>query len=379
VGLDVCEHLPKMAQIADKYTVLRSVNARGYPGAGDHSGGLSWKCGNRRGVTGTPKYPAYGSVVAKLLPAPRDLPAFAIMGTLDSNAPGMRENYLGPAYNPLDISLNSNDIGRLNANARAGNTFPELTRLRLNPADLNNGVSLLRSLEEQLRQQDRADAMVEAIDQFQQRAFDILRSPKLREAVDLRNETDRTKERYGVNLRMEYDRGNRGQAALRLLAARRLIEAGVPFVHVDFGYWDWHGGPGQLQKSLEMLAVFDAAMSALLTDLDERGLLDTTLVVACGEMGRTPGFEGKDGYGRGHWAPAQIVLVAGGGFRRGAVVGSTDAKAAYVKDNEYKVVSLGKTIYHLLGINPDHELYTTDNRPMRIIAEDCPLIREAIA
>jgi hypothetical protein len=92
VGLEVCEHLPKMAQIADKYTVLRSVNARGYPQAGDHFGGLSWKCGNRRGIMGTPKYPAYGSVAAKLLPAPRDLPAFVVMGELDRMAPGMKEN-----------------------------------------------------------------------------------------------------------------------------------------------------------------------------------------------------------------------------------------------------------------------------------------------
>jgi uncharacterized protein (DUF1501 family) len=281
----------------------------------------------------------------------------------------------------LTIALGDEaNVGRLSGNNKDGSTFPDITRLQLDAGNLRDSVQLLRSLEKQLRQQDRANAMLDALDQFQEKAFDILQSPKLREAVDLRKESEQTKERYGFAIRSEYENsGNRAESAPRMLAARRLIEAGVPFVHLDFGYWDWHGGPGQLQKSLEMLAVFDAAMSALLTDLDERGLLDTTLVVACGEMGRTPGFEGKDGYGRGHWAPAQIVLVAGGGFRRGAVVGSTDAKAAYVRDNEYKVVSLGKTIYHLLGINPDHELYTTDNRPMRIIAEDCPLIREAIA
>ncbi|MFN4261902.1 MAG: DUF1501 domain-containing protein, partial [Gemmataceae bacterium] len=379
-GLEVCEHLPKIAQVADKLTVLRSVNARGFPQAGDHFGGQCWKCGNRRATMGTPKYPAYGSVVAKLLPAPRDLPSFVVMGELDKMAPGMKENYLGPAYNPLTISPGEEaNTGRLSTNNKDGSTFPDITRLQLDVTDLQNQVQLLRSLEGQLRQQERSNPMLDALDQFQQKAFNILQSPKLREAVDLRKESEQTKERYGFSIRGEYVGEKKGEAAPRMLAARRLIEAGVPFVHLDFGYWDWHGGPGQLQKAVTMLQAFDAALSALLTDLDERGLLDTTLVVACGEMGRTPGFEGKDGYGRGHWAPAQIVLMAGGGCKRGTVVGATDAKAAYVKDNEYKVTSLGKTIYHLLGIDPDHELYTTDNRPLKIIAEDAPLIREAIA
>ncbi|GBD36154.1 hypothetical protein HRbin36_01275 [bacterium HR36] len=376
-GLDVCEHLPRLAQIADKYTILRSVNARGFPLAGGHFGGLCWKCGNRRSTVGTPKYPAYGSVVAKLLPSPRDLPSFVVMGDLDKFAPGMKENYLGPAYNPLRITL-SNDSRVGFGDRNNGPTFSDITRLQFDAADLERSAELLRSLEEQLRQQDRAERLLEAMDQFQQKAFDILRSPKLRNAVDLRQESEQTKNRYGFGIKGEYLGGTEGEAAPRMLAARRLIEAGVPFVYLDFGSWDWHGGPGQLQKAVTMLQAFDAALSALLTDLDDRGLLDSTLVVACGEMGRTPYFQGKDGYGRDHWAAAQFVFVAGGGFRRGAVVGATDAKAAYVKDKEYKVTSLGKTIYHLLGIDPDRELYTTDNRPIKIIAEDAPLIREAI-
>jgi hypothetical protein len=379
-GLFICEHLPRIAQIADKLTILRSVNAHGFPNAGDHFGGLCWKCGNRRAIMGTPKYPAYGSVVAKLLPTPHDLPAFVVMGELDSNAPGMKENYLGPAYNPLTITPGEvANTGRLSTNSREGCTFPDFTRLQVDVKDFQNQVELLRSLENQLRQLERSNPMLDALDQFQQKAFSILQSPKLREAVDLRKESDQTKERYGFSIRGEYLDREKGALPRRMLAARRLIEAGVPFVYLDFGYWDWHGGPGQLHKAVTMLQAFDAAFSALLTDLDERGLLDTTLVVAYGEMGRTPKFEGKDGYGRGHWAPAQIVLMAGGGCKRGAVVGATDAKAAYVKDKEYKVTSLGKTIYHLLGIDPDHELYTIDNRPMKIIAEDAPLIREAIA
>ena len=120
------------------------------------------------------------------------------------------------------------------------------------------------------------------------------------------------------------------------------------------------------------------AVPALLNDLEERGLLATTMVLAFGEMGRTPKANLAK-YGREHWAPAQFVLVAGGGFKAGQVIGATDKDAAYVKDREYRVASLGKTIYHLLGLDPDHELHGADGRPLKLITEDVPLIKEALA
>ena len=165
----------------------------------------------------------------------------------------------------------------------------------------------------------------------------------------------------------------------RVLAAHRLIEAGVPFVYVDLPYWDWHVGRG-LDEPLANLTALDAAFSSLLEDLAERGLLETTAIIATGEMGRTPKVTlGQSRYGREHWAPSQIVLVAGGGFKPGVVVGATDRDAAYVKDSEYKVTSLGKTLYHVLGLDTERELYTPDNRPLKLITEDVPLIKEAIA
>lgn len=378
-GLQVSEHLPKLAQVADKYTILRSVNARGFPLAGGHFGGLCWKCGNRRNVMGTPKYPAYGSVVAKLAPAQRDLPSFVVMGELDKMAPGMKENYLGPAYNPLTIEVADNAKGgKLSGNRKDGTTFPDITRLQVDLADLERNTELLRSLEAQMRQQDKNDVLLDSLDQFQKKAYDILHSPKLREAIDLSKESDKNKERYGLKIAYSREAKSGGnESCKRVLAARRLIEAGVPFVYLDFGYWDFHGG---VEKGgMETFSMFDAAVSSLVADLDERGLLDTTMVIALGEMGRTPEVNKNGLAARDHWAPAQFVFAAGGGFQRGAVVGATDEKAAYVKDREYKVTSLGKTIYHLLGLNPDHELYTTDNRPLKLITEDVPLIREAIA
>jgi hypothetical protein len=367
-GLQICEHLPRLAKLANTYSVLRSVNARGYPEAGDHFGGHSWKTGNPRALRGTPKYPMYGSVVSRLCPAPRDLPAFVSIGAIDTHAPGLKENYLGPAYDPLSINVDVNK----------GREPDPLTQM-LVPAQLDvtgfdRNVELLRALEEQIRKQDTADPLLAGLDRFQQKAFDLLRSPKLREALDLTKEPDRVHERYALKL------GNYGKTnyTRRVLAARRLVEAGVPFVYVDFPYWDWHGGGG-LDVPLATLPAFDAAFASLLEDLDERGLLDTTLVIATGEMGRTPKVATGKPYGREHWANSQIVLVAGGGFKPGVVLGATDQDAAFVKDKEYKVASLGKTLYHLLGLDPDHELLTPDNRPLKLITEEVPLIKEVLA
>jgi hypothetical protein len=368
-GLEVCEHLPRLAKAANRFSVLRSVNARGYPQAGDHHGGNTWKTGNPRGMRGTPKYPMFGSVVAKLCPTPRDLPAFTALGEIDTNAPGLKENYLGPAYDPLS----------LNVDARRDGTPDPLTKMLVpstrDVPDFERNVELLRALEEQNRRQDGADEVIGSLDQFQQKAFDLLRSPRLRQALELEKEPAKNLERYGVSL-LHYGKVN---FTRRVLAARRLIEAGVPFVYVDLPYWDWHNGGG-LEMPLANLAALDAALSSLLEDLAERGLLETTAIVATGEMGRTPKVGSQKGkYGREHWAPSQIVLVAGGGFQPGVVVGATDRDAAYVKDREYKVTSLGKTLYHVLGLDPDHELVTPDNRPIKLIVEDVPLIKEVLA
>ncbi len=367
--LQICEHLPRMAAIADKYTVIRSLNSTGYPEAGDHHAGLCYKTGNPRGLRGTPKYPMYGCVTSKLLPSPRELPPFVALGDINSHAPNVRDSYLGAAYDPLTLPDDRRD---------------DPTEALLKPAaadldEFNRTTDLLRALEQQARRTDAASPLIEALDRHQQKAFDLLRSPKLRDALNLENEPPETLERYGCNIphySNKYLKGN--YHAQKIVMARRLIEAGVPFVYADFCYWDWHGGRG-LDQCLPDLHILDAALPALLTDLDQRGLLESTIVMALGEMGRTPETSKGKKYGREHWAHAQFVLVAGGGFAGGRIVGTTDANAAYVDDNHFKVASLGKTMYHLLGINADYELYTSDNRPLKLITEDVPLIKEALA
>jgi hypothetical protein len=354
-GIEISELLPRLAKNADKFTILRSCgigNERW-----EHSGGAYWLTGNPRRRE-TPKFPMYGSVVAKLRPAPAALPSFVALGTIRNHSGDIDENYLGPAYDPLTFDPEK----------PADQVRTMLAPPQLDLSAFGRDEELLRSLDQQLRQQDAADATIAGLDQFQQKAFDLLRSPKLREALDLQKESPRNLERYG---KLNHHVGG----TTKILAARRLIEAGVPFVYVPYGYWDLHGE--NFKGCRSMLPPLDMALASLLEDLQERGLLETTIVTLLGEMGRTPKINKSSG--RDHWGTCQSVLVAGGGFKGGTVVGATDKIAAYVTDRYYKVESFGRTLYHLLGIDASQELYTTSGRPMKIILEDAPLIREALA
>jgi len=354
-GIDISELMPRLAKIADKYTLLRSTCIGNEKW--EHSGGAYWLTGNPR-TRATPKFPMYGSVIAKLQPAPKALPRFVALGTLRNHSGDIDVNYLGPSYDPLTF-----DPEKPGDQVRTMLAPPQLDLTQLGKDE-----ALRKALDGQLRQQDALDPVIAGLDEFQQKAFDLLRSPKLREALDLTKEPAKIAERYGkVNL-------NNG-GTVKILAARRLIEAGVPFVYVPFGYWDLHGK--NFQGCRQMVPPLDMAVASLLEDLDERGLLKSTIVVLLGEMGRTPKIN-KDA-GRDHWGTCQSVLVAGGGFKGGTVVGGTDKIAAYATDKPYKVESFGRTLYHLLGIDPEQELYTTTNRPMKIILEEAPLIKEAVA
>ena len=362
-GLDVCELMPRLSRHADKYTIIRSVTTMNRPG--DHSRApMYWLTGNPRLPSGTPQYPMYGSAVARLRPGPADLPTFATLGKIDhhiNNA--IASSFLGPAYNPLifDPVQARDDIARM--------LTPQIEL----PA-LERDVELLRAMDQGLRRQDALDPLIAGLDRHQQTAFDLLRSPRLREAVDLTRVDSRTRDRYAAGdlPRTRYPAGD----TRHFLLARRLIEAGVPVVHFSFGYWDWHGE--NFVAGRQQIPMFDVALSALLEDLDQRGLLDTTIVLALGEMGRKPQCGTSAGAGRDHWDYAQFVLAAGGGFRRGTVVGATDRRGEQVTDAFYKVESFGRTLYHLLGIDPDTIVNTMNNRPIRLIAEDAPIIREAI-
>jgi hypothetical protein len=362
-GLQVGELMPKLAQRADKYTVIRSITTMNKPG--DHSRApMYWLTGNPRLPSGTAKYPMIGSVISKLQPGPSDLPSFSVLGKIDHHiGNSIASSNLGPSYNPFifDPLESKDDIAKM--------LSPQMEL----PAFARNA-ELLKALDLRLRGQDRVDPLIAGLDKYQQTAFDMLRSPRLREALDLSKESDETIARYkdGHLEKYRYPSGN----PMHFLLSRRLIEAGVPIVHFSLGYWDWHGQ--NFIAGRQQIPMFDSGLSALLDDLDDRGLLDSTIVLALGEMGRKPKCGTKEGAGRDHWDYAQFVLAAGGGFKRGHIVGATDKLGEQVSDDFYKVESFGRTLYHLLGIDADTIVHTLNDRPVKLIAEDAPLVKDAI-
>jgi hypothetical protein len=362
-GLQVCELMPKLARLAHKYTVIRSVTTENKPG--DHGRApMYWLTGNPRLPSGTAQYPMYGSTVSKLRPGAADLPSFAVLGKIDHHiGNSIAGSFLGPAYNPFifDPTQAKDDISRM------------LTPQMELPAFERNA-DLLKAVDGRLRRQGALDPIIEGLDRHQQTAFNLLRSPRLRHAMDLSKESPKTLERYGKNpVKARYPVGN----VEHFVLARRLIEAGVPVVHFSLGYWDWHGE--NFIAGRQQIPPLDTALAALIEDLDGRGLLENTIVLALGEMGRKPHCGTKAGAGRDHWDYAQFVLAAGGGFTAGNIVGATDKLGERVTDKFYKIESFGKTLYHLMGVDPETIVTTQTNRPIKLIAEEAPLIKEAIA
>jgi hypothetical protein len=305
----------------------------------------------------------FGSVVSHERPAPSGLPTFVAFGhyyDTGDNAGDLRNNYLGPAYDPLIF--------------KPGDARNEVGAMLVPPAHLDLSAlekreTLLKTIDKQLRRLDAAEPLIAGLDKYQQSAFDLLRSPRLREAVDPKKLDPKDIERYGKN---EY-----GTMALY---ARRMIEIGIPFVFVPWPGWDMHGNVTEGCK--KVLPNVDALLASLLEDLHERGLLETTIVTMLGEMGRNKihkdtAYSGPPG--RDHWGTTQFVIVAGGGFKSGTVLGRTDKTSLQVVENYYSPVSYGRTLYHLLGIDPDKELYTTSGRPLKISIDDAPLIHEVLA
>lgn len=199
-----------------------------------------------------------------------------------------------------------------------------------------------------MEQADQIDAM----DSFYQRAYSLIGSPEARDAFDLSKEDEKMKERYG-----------KSQAGMRMLLSRRLVESGVRLVTMTYGSWDHHD---RIKDNIaRQVPSFDKALATLLTDLDERGLLDSTLVMVSSEFGRTPKINKTDG--RDHWPRVFSTMLAGGGIKRGFVYGSSDALASEPDTNPVDVQSFAKTVYAQLGINADKELIAPGPRPMEIV------------
>jgi hypothetical protein len=347
----VSELMPRMARIADKYTVLRSM----WPGSHhwQHSALGYLLTGNPR-TPSTLAYPTMGAVVSKVMGGPADVPDYVALNYYftkgGDGVPGVGDSYLGPAYEPLVVQPDKS--GKM----------PIAEMLAAPQFDLKGferQTNLLKAFDQKLRTLDRLDPVIEAMDQHQQKAFDMLRSPKVRAAFDLSKEDPRVLDRYGRSRHLI----SGAEQNHSMLIARRLIEAGVPFVHVDNQNWDWHGKEDNVRGQPKLIPEWDRGFSTLLEDMDERGLLDETIVIAMGEQGRGP-------IDRSHWSGTQFVLFAGGGFARGRVVGATDGDGMKQADYECFPEDVAATIYHQLGIDPHAQLLANGNRPVRIVDKD---------
>jgi hypothetical protein len=364
-GLTVCEHLPRLARVMHKCTLVRSLthtmknhNSAGYYSLTGHVPPTD----DQRLRDSIDLFPAYGSVVDRLAPAKAGMPTFVAYPHVirdGSITPGQHASFLGKSHDPLFIGLDPNSPDF---------QLPELSLpVNLSLQRVQNRREVLRLIDRQAELLDFS-ATARGIDAHYDKALSMLTSPQVRKAFDLSAEPEKVRDRYG---RTTYGQG--------CLLARRLVEAGARFVNVYFaqfiggctGGWDTHGFNGKPMYPIlknYLLPMTDQTLPTLLDDLDERGLLDETLVVWVGEFGRTPRINKEAG--RDHWPQCYPAILAGGGVKRGAVFGASDKNGAYPANDPVRPDDLAATMFHLLGIDPHTEVYDTLNRPLAIAAGD---------
>jgi hypothetical protein len=346
-GIEISEHLPKMAAVLDRCTIVRSL-AHSIPAHGPAT--VFMTTGNK--PTPALQYPALGSLVSRLMPAEKGVPSYVNFGELRGGLAG-QGGYLGTSYNPFIVEGAAGPKGGGKGVTLRVRDVQLPTEVTLD--GLENREKLLKGFDDSFRDLDRSSDLADGLDAFHKQALEILRSDKTKKAFDLAQEPDKTRERFGTD--------GFGQG---VLAARRLVEAGVRFVTVTIGGWDTHG---QNFKALSerLLPQLDRTLSALVEDLDGHGLLDKTIVYCAGEFGRTPKI--NKNAGRDHWARSMAVVLAGGGFKRGYAHGATDGQGMAPATEPCSPDDVSATIFQQLGIDPHTELQTPTGRPIQLFRE----------
>jgi uncharacterized protein (DUF1501 family) len=383
-GISLCEHLPHLAKQAHHLAIVRSLGDHGR-GTGDHHAGYYYNLTghapdrtfhqllNARTPYAT-DWPSMASVVALKRPPHPHLPSAITLphkeGAPEYTRPGQFAARLGIEYNPVFVE--GTRERPLDFSVPALSLQGDISGDRL-----LDRRGLLRALDDAQHLAEHSHTARDYANQ-QQKAFALLTSRQTMAAFDLRAEPEHLRERFGPGIN-----------AMSMLLARRLIEAGVPFVTVFWkgdkgldklcksgGGWDTHGNNFYCLKD-RLLPEFDRPFAALLDDLHQRGLLETTLILVSSEMGRKPKIGdlrsgGASGAGRDHWTACQSVLLAGGGIKGGQVLGSSDRRAEYPADNPVAPEHIARTVFHAMGID---DLHTTDRegRPFHLLEEGRPL------
>ena len=361
-GIQICDLLPKCAKVMDKFSIIRSL----YHTDAGHSAGDQVMFTGYPPNKGNPNenfYPSCGSIVAKqqghLNP---DLPPYVM---IPKRLPGVDPAYLGKKYAPFETQADPAVEGPFNLpNFSLGDS------LSLNRLDSRKG--LLKSFDDIRREVDVSGSM-EAADGFNQQAFDILTSPKARDAFDLDAEPRKLRERYGFMPAYKAptpDRCGVPAWSQRMLLARRLVEAGVRLVTVDLRWWDTHVKGYETMRD-GFLPRWDQAYSALLQDLEDRGLSDNVMVVAWGEFGRTPKVNSTGG--RDHYPNVFSASVSGGGIQGGRVIGESDSKGAEPKERPVQPQEVLATMYRHLGIDYNKHYLDHGGRPVPVLPFGAPI------
>ncbi len=370
-GTIICEHLPKQAAMLDKFTIIRSVDPR----KSSHQPNQVMQTGSREATPRTnPKgdrYPAIASIVAKHHGAnhPAMPPYVAFMKHPTHIAWG---GWLGKQYDPFignkaAVLPEYNLLGKP-LNRTSGADLFQLPGA-LNSDRLTDRRALMQDLDRIRSGLDQSGSM-EALDQYGQQAFDMVLGKRAQQAFDISAEPQQNRDRYGSHLWCQ-----------QALLARRLVEAGVSFVTLDLshhtasGTWDNHGIPGGvyggISKGLKpLLPLFDHILTTLVSDLEERGLLDEVLVIAMGEFGRTPNMGTQDSEdGRNHWPVVMSMSMAGGGLRHGQVIGASSHDGGTIKDRPVTPGDLAATIYKHMGVPLDGTYEDDRGRPRYFVEE----------
>jgi hypothetical protein len=377
-GVLVCEHLPTLAAMLDRFTLIRSVDCR----HSNHEPNTVMQTANLLAEPRTNpearSYPAVASLVAKLRGAnhPAAPPYVAFMRSRSHLAFG---GFLGRQYDPFLANdaaklpvydLVGNDTGRV-----SGSPMFELPA-DVPPQRMGDRQALLRNFDRLRADVDRSGSMA-ALDRYEQQAVGMLTGGRVRDALDLQKEPAATREKYGKHLWCQ-----------QALLARRLVEAGTAFVTIDLSYhtasgtWDTHGDNippyGGIKKGLgPLLPLFDHLITTLVSDLEQRGLLDRVLVLAMGEFGRTPqlGTQGSTD-GRNHWPFVMSMLLAGGGLRHAQVIGSSDKEGGQIKERPVTPGDLAATVYRHFGVPLDSTYADPTGRLMNLLPNGGEPVRE---
>jgi hypothetical protein len=364
-GMQICELFPRLAKMADKFAIIRSL--------ADSDGGHDcYQCmtGRKRGDKTAPPggWPAFGAWVSKLQGSNPGMPANVSLmyptGNRTWGEPGTG-GFVGREHSPMGLVAKD-------PSARAQNmTLQDMTLERLMDRE-----SLRGSLDQFRRDADATGAMA-GLDSFSQQGLEILSNSGLVDALDISKEDPKIADRYGVN-DPAYQRDGAPKMIRNFLVARRLVEAGARVVSLNYSRWDWHGGDGMnYPRSRQEFPLLDQGLSALITDLHERGLDKDVSVVMWGEFGRTPKINQNNS--RDHWPRANFAFLAGGGMNTGQVIGATNKNGEEPSERPVKFQEVFATLYHNIGINlSSATVRDSSGRPHYLVDPGIRPIRELV-